>query len=125
MNTTTRSSSASTLSCLAFAGAALVHLVGLYLPRVEVPGPIDVPGADKAVHVLLFAVVMLTGALARIPARWLALVLGVHAVVSEVIQHLVLPGRSGDAFDVVANLGGVALGWYLASMIGRHRTTTH
>lgn len=122
MTTPPPSRSVSTPARLAFAGALGVHLVGLYLPRVDVPGSVDVPGADKAMHVLLFALVMLTGALVRIPAKWLALVLAVHAVVSEVIQHLALPGRSGDPLDVLANLGGVLLGWYLASMIGRHRT---
>ena len=123
MTTTPPSRAKSTPVRLAFAGALGVHLVGLYLPRVDVPDSMEVPGADKAVHVLLFAIVMLTGVLARIPARWLALVLAVHAVVSEVIQHVLLPGRTGDPFDVLANLGGVAIGWYVATMIGRHRAS--
>lgn len=103
-----------------FAAAVVVQLVALYLPQVPAVGGVAVPGADKAVHLLVFALVMLTGLLAGVPARWLAPLLAGHAVLSELIQHLLLPGRTGDPMDVVADLGGIALGWYLASMVGRH-----
>ncbi|UFU02141.1 VanZ family protein [Ruania suaedae] len=105
---------------LAFAGAVGIHLVALYLPTTP-GGPSGPPGADKAVHVLVFALVMLTGRLLRLPGVPLAAVLAVHAGVSELVQHLVLPGRTGDVADVVADLAGVGLGWYVATMITRHR----
>ena len=35
---------------------------------------------------------------------------GAHAVVSEVVQALLLPTRSGDFADAVVDLVGVALG---------------
>ncbi len=105
---------------LAFAGAILVQLVVLYLPATPDGAP-STPGADKAVHVLVFAVVMLTGRLLPLPGVPLAAVLLVHAGVSELVQHLLLPNRSGDLADVVADIAGIALGWYIASMITRHR----
>lgn len=107
----------------AFAAAIAVHLLALYFPQVPEGAQVDVPGADKVVHVLVFAAVMTTGLLARMPTGRLALVLATHAGASELIQHLVLPGREGDWLDVVANLGGVALGWYLATVMLRRRLT--
>ncbi len=103
--------------------AVVVQLLALYLPRVPVPGGDSLLGSDKAVHVLLFAAVMLTGVLAGVPARWLALALVAHAGISELVQHLLLPTRSGDVLDLVADVAGIAIGWYLATMLARHRTS--
>ena len=114
--------SATVLPCVAFVVAVAIQLLALYLPRAHVPGGVDVPGTDKALHVAIFALVMLTGVLAGLPGRWLALVLVAHAGISELVQHLLLPGRTGDVLDAVADLGGIALGWYLATMFTRHRT---
>ena len=104
-----------------FAAAIALQLLALYLPQTPGAEGVGVPGADKAVHVLIFALVMLTGLLAGLPARWLAPGLAIHAVLSELIQHVLLPDRSGDPLDAVADLAGVLLGWYVASMITRHR----
>lgn len=104
-----------------FVATIALQLVVLYLPQAPSSAEVSVPGADKAVHLLVFALVMFTGLLAGLPARWLVLVLAVHAVLSEVVQHVLLPGRTGDPLDAVADLGGIALGWYVASMVGRHR----
>ena len=89
----------------------LVSLVVLFAPSSGGSGP---PGSDKVVHLLLF------GALAA-TARWRfgallpALVaVAAYAPVSELVQALLLPGRSGEPLDVVADLAGVALGWRLA-----------
>lgn len=65
-------------------------------------------------HALLF------GALAA-TTRWrfgpgllgLGLV-AAYAVVSEVVQGVLLSTRSGDPYDVVADLLGAAAGWLLA-----------
>lgn len=108
---------------VAFVVAVAIQLLALYLPRAQVPGGMDVPGSDKALHVAVFALVMLTGMLAGLPARWLALVLVAHAGISELVQHALLPARTGDVLDAVADLGGIALGWYLARMFTRHRTS--
>ncbi|MDY6054752.1 VanZ family protein [Micrococcus sp.] len=92
---------------LAFALAA--HLLVLYLPGDDVPqAGVEIPGLDKAIHVIAFAVptllaVLLAGRL------WPALVFAVHAPVSEVFQAAQARGRTGDPWDVVADLAGVGL----------------
>ena len=89
-----------------FAVAVAVNLVLLFWPRAPgTPGGLHL---DKVVHVLSFAFVMWSGARAGFPIRWLVAVLAVHAVTSELIQHALLPGRSGDPADVLADLTGVA-----------------
>ena len=38
----------------------------------------------------------------------------VHVPVSELVQHFYLGQRSGDVWDAVADLVGVAVGWWTA-----------
>ncbi|MPV38972.1 VanZ family protein [Georgenia subflava] len=99
--------------------AVALQLLVLYAPRLPDVGPTDVPGLDKLGHAVVFAAVTLTGLRAGLRP---GLVIGfglAHAVVSEVLQHAVLPGRSGDPFDVLADVVGVALGLILARRIAR------
>ncbi|MCW5952773.1 MAG: hypothetical protein KIT69_11005 [Propionibacteriaceae bacterium] len=87
--------------------AVAVHLVALYLPGAPEPG-FDLPGADKVVHVLLFAVpVWLLG---RLTGRvgLVAAIFAVHAVASELVQHWFLPHRTGDPLDLLADLVGIS-----------------
>ena len=84
----------------------------LFTPRTGGDGLFD--GSDKVVHLLLFALLAAT-------TRWrfgsgllgLGLV-AAYAVVSEVVQGALLSTRSGDAYDVVADLLGALLGWLVA-----------
>lgn len=103
---------------LVLAAAVLVQLVVLYVPRVPDVGAVGVPGADKVVHAAVFAAVTLAALRATLPAVPVLALVAAHAPVSELLQHLVLPGRSGDPVDVLADLVGVALGattaWWLA-----------
>ena len=69
------------------------------------------PGADKAVHLLLFALLALTARLRFGPARGVLAGLVAYAVLSEVVQATLLAQRSGDVQDLVADLVGVAVGW--------------
>ena len=70
--------------------------------------------SDKVVHYLLFALLAATVRWRFGPAqRLLWLVFG-YAALSEVIQALVLPGRSGDVVDVLADVAGASLGWLIA-----------
>ncbi len=95
-----------------FAGAAAVSAVVLFAPNPDVPGA-GVPGLDKVVHAALFAALTFTGLRARLPARWfIPAVLG-YALASEAIQGWVLPERSGDPRDLLADAVGVALGAWL------------
>lgn len=99
------------------AAAVAVQLLVLYLPR-GVGGPDLVPGLDKVVHALVFLVpVLLALRLGLRPAAVVG-VAAAHAVLSEVVQAVLLPARSGDPWDVVADLTGVLVGWLLAGRPG-------
>ena len=101
-----------------FAAAVVVQLVVLYAPRSPSGG--GVPGIDKVVHVAVFALVTWVGLRSGAPRALVVLLTVVHAPVSELLQAVALPGRSGDAWDVVADLGGCVVGWWAASR-GRMR----
>jgi hypothetical protein len=97
----------------AFAGVLVLSLYVLFWPR---PAGADLgpPGADKAVHLVLF--LLLAGsARLRFGAVWpvLGAVLA-YAALSEVVQAVLLEGRSGDLLDLVADTIGVLAGWVLA-----------
>ena len=85
----------------------VAHLLVLYWPRAAGQG--GIPGLDKLVHVVVFGAVLWAGRRAGLPDRVLVPVLVVHAVVSELVQATLLPGRSGDPADVAADLVGVAV----------------
>ena len=90
-------------------GAALAfQLIVVYAPQ-GVGGP-QITGLDKVVHVLIFAAPVLAALLAGLSAPWVIGILAVHAPVSELIQHFALPHRTGDVWDMTADLAGVALG---------------
>ncbi len=95
---------------LLLAVALAVQLIVLYAPRVPDVGAVAVPGADKLVHAAVFAAVTLTGLRAGLSPALVIGLTALHAPVSELVQHLVLPARSGDPADVLADLAGVALG---------------
>ena len=91
----------------------------LFTPAVAGDGPF--PGSDKVVHALLF------GALAA-TTRWrfgpglLGLgLIAAYAGLSEVVQGELLSTRSGDAYDVVADLLGALVGWLLPRRGSRAR----
>jgi VanZ family protein len=101
--------------------ALLLQLVVLYAPSA--PGEPLFPGDDKVVHVVVFAVPVLLLLLAGAPARGVVVVLALHAVASEVVQGALLPDRSADPLDVVADLLGVAVGWGLWRLARRGGTS--
>ena len=84
------------------------HLAALYWPRVDLQGPVT--GTDKVVHVLLFLAPAVAGLLAGVRPAYVVGLLALHAPVSELVQHYLLPNRSGDPWDAVADLSGVVLG---------------
>ena len=85
-------------------------------------GGVGIPGADKAVHLLLFAALAATTRLRFGSASAVLGAVVLYAVVSEVVQAVLLSRRSGDLLDVVADLRGVALGWWLVGRLGQVRT---
>ncbi|MFC7594761.1 VanZ family protein [Terrabacter sp. GCM10028922] len=88
--------------------AVVVQLLVLYWPVVTVDVPVS--WTDKVVHLVVFAVPTYAVARALGSVRTAVLVFALHAPLSEAAQHFLLPGRSGDAWDVVVDLTGVALG---------------
>jgi hypothetical protein len=99
-------------------GAVLMQLVVLYAPSG--PGAVPFPHSDKVVHVGVFLVPVFAALAAGVSPRLVVAVFAGHAVVSEIVRGWVLPTRSGDAWDVVADLVGVALGvglWGLAARL--------
>jgi len=103
-----RSAPASRLVVGVALAVVVVQLLVLYWPVVTVEGPVS--WTDKVVHLLVFAVP--TYAVGRaLGSVWVAVLLfAIHAPVSELVQHFLLPGRSGDVWDAVLDLVGVALG---------------
>jgi VanZ family protein len=88
--------------------AVVVQLAVLYWPVVTVEGPVS--WTDKVVHLVVFAVPTWAVGRATGSVRLAAVVFAVHAPLSELIQHVALPGRSGDVWDAAVDLVGVALG---------------
>lgn len=103
----------------ALALAVLVQLVVLYAPAGPGAGPF--PNSDKVVHVLVFLVPVAVATLVTGRPRVVAAVFVAHAVVSEVVQGTVLPMRSGDPLDALADVVGVGLGLAVALRIARRR----
>ena len=97
--------------------AVVVQLLVLYWPVVTVEGPVS--WTDKVVHLVVFAVPTYAVGRALGSVRTAVLVFAVHAPVSELVQHFLLPGRSGDPLDAVVDLVGVALG--AAALVVRAR----
>jgi len=85
-----------------------MQLIALYSPE-GMGGP-QITGLDKVVHFSIFAVPALVALMAGISAPWALGILAVHAPISELIQHFALSHRSGDVFDAIADLVGVAIG---------------
>jgi len=98
------------LPWIAFALACVINLYAVYWPTEPAPTG-GIPYIDKVAHFGIFALVALTGRWAGIQFRWLAPLLVVQAVGSEIIQGtLESNGRDGSAFDAMADVLGAAAG---------------
>jgi hypothetical protein len=86
----------------------LVQLGVLYAPTSGGVAPFA--NFDKLVHMAVFLLPVLFALLARLPLWPVVAVMALHAPVSEVVQATFLPHRSGDPWDALADLTGVALG---------------
>jgi len=95
-----------------FAVAVLVSLAVLFAPADDVPS--SPPGVDKLVHLLMFAVLAVSGRWAGIRAGVLGGLLVLYAAVSEVVQGASALERSPSVADWIADVVGVLaglLGW--------------
>lgn len=100
--------------------AFIVQLLVLYAPSAGGGGAFF-PHTDKVVHAAVFGLPVFLAVVAGVPARWVVPLMAGHAVLSEVIQAQLLPRRSGDPWDVVADLVGVGLGLAAAHLVARRR----
>lgn len=91
------------------------------MPGSDVPG-IDIPYIDKWVHIGLFFALSVLWTLwlelgsnkPKVKKLPLFLLLLFYGMVIELIQHTLLPTRSADPWDVVANAAGILLGMWTA-----------
>lgn len=95
-----------------FAATVVLQLAVVYAPSAGPGG--GVPYLDKLVHAVIFGAVAWAGLRLRLPAAALLGVLALHAVGSEILQSTLLPRRSGDALDAVADIVGIAIGVLIA-----------
>ena len=100
----------------ALAGAVAVSLYVLFVPTTAGAA---VPYADKVVHLLLFALLAGTARWRFGPSAVVVAAVVAYAALSEVVQAVALPTRSGDLADLVADLAGVALATVLADRAHR------
>lgn len=112
---------------------ALVVLAILYLTLVPRPLPdndIDIPGLDKVVHAVMFGGLAFVGYIdmarrgrnryGKLPwrAMWIAvLAASLFGGAVEIIQQAMSVGRSGDAFDFVADAVGAVIGAMIAAKV--------
>lgn len=102
--------------------AVAFQLVCVYLPSSPPVPSSPVIGFDKLVHATIFGLPAAIAPFvwrrgARVWACWLAL--AAHAPVSEFLQMEVLPNRSGDYADALADLVGVGLGILVGTLLRR------
>jgi hypothetical protein len=106
----------------AFGIALLISAVILFLPASDVP---HTPGqTDKVVHVAMFAILVLAGLRAFLPAAWLGVALIIYGGLAELAQSLPGIRRSTDALDWLADGVGVLVGtalYVLAVYAGARR----
>lgn len=95
---------------VAFCGALAVQLFALYLYQPGDGGPHLIPHLDKLVHAVIFLAPAALGVVARLPVWLVGVALAIHAPVSELAQHLWLPKRGGDVWDIVADWTGLTVG---------------
>lgn len=88
--------------------AVVLQVVVLYAPSGGTAAPF--PHSDKVAHVVVFLLPVALGVLVTRRVSLVAAVFLTHAVLSEVVQGALLPLRSGDPLDTLADAAGVALG---------------
>ena len=82
--------------------------------------PDQLPEGDKIIHATSFAAVTAAFLLARIPWGWVVSAGVIHAVVSEYVQYLWVPGRSGDWKDCVFDVIGIIVASIVIVVSTRH-----
>ena len=102
-------------------GIAILILTGI--PGSLLPSVKPVIGLDKVVHILMYATFaflclwgyrkqFITNGIAyRKRAIWLAIIISIaYGGLTEIIQETIVPGRTGDWFDFLADSIGTGIG---------------
>jgi len=105
---------------LAFGLLLVAQLIILYVPIA--PGGLEIPWVDKVIHLLIFGAPAVAALMMGLRPRWVLGILAAHAPISELVQHVALPHRGGDVFDVMADLTGVVLGGLAYLVWSRRRS---
>jgi hypothetical protein len=107
------------LDRVVFGGAVAVSMVVLFAPTTG--GLPLFPYADKVVHAATFGLLGWTGSRVGLPPWPLFTGLVAYAIGSEVVQATLLPDRSGDPTDVLADVAGAAAALLVAAARARRR----
>ncbi|MEL6390454.1 MAG: VanZ family protein [Bacteroidota bacterium] len=97
----------------------------LYPKPQTLPSPTSIPHLDKWIHMFLYwlwTVLVLHGWQERATHTKLIFALAVHAACTEWIQGL-MPNRSADIYDFMADMVGVIAAYALMSFLRRHTKT--
>jgi VanZ family protein len=89
-----------------FVVTVAVSAYSFFTPGPDLPPDVDI--WDKLGHALVFAALALTGLLAGVAARRLAVLLFGYAVLTEILQAVLPIQRDGDWHDVLADSIGLA-----------------
>lgn len=105
-----------------FVVALLAQSWALYTPDPPSGPDLGIP-LDKIVHLLMFAAVAWLGVRSGIAWGWVAALLVAQALISEWVQRSLMATRSGDVWDLMADLLGIILG--VAAGIVQTRRSAH
>ena len=97
---------------IAFVAALIVQVWALYWPHQPSVGS-GLP-LDKVVHFGLFFAVTYAGLRAGFSRSLVVGAMLAQALLSETLQHFLLPQRSGDVWDLVADVAGITVAWWVA-----------
>ncbi len=107
----------------------IIAIPGNYIPRAH--GFWELLSPDKIVHLAMFT--PLAFLLARDQNRksgniktalWVSLIFGIiYAILTELLQFFVIPGRNGNIYDAIADIIGVLLGIFLFYRITKNSGT--
>jgi VanZ family protein len=101
-------------------------------PSLDVPDLFDLIKPDKVAHFFFYAVYVIlfqrsfstmpSGSVYSRNQYSLPLLSGIlYGGLIEIYQGLLLPNRTADYVDVIANAIGAIIGWMITRMMGRYR----
>jgi VanZ family protein len=101
---------------------AAVLFVGLSWPGEKLPA-VAALSFDKLIHAVLFGVLFWLFVRSGSRPLRVALACAAFGALSEVWQHVLPFGRTGDVYDALANLTGVLVAWGAWAAAGHVRSS--